>query len=1007
MIPSVRKYDSVDPQFVHLNHGTADLNLELSSDCLSTNLSGDPAVRGLLASATGSHFIPLPNDAKVAFSVKIMEVGKRQVENSNPVEEEGEQLNEVDDFDLRIGWAINPRGNLCVLGEQGSNSFAYCNSGKKCANSEHESFFHAFTSDDTITCMASFEEDRLEIRFARNRQDAEECAYSLPAESIGIKPGEDNVKLYPQVMVRQCAFRMNFGLETQEYLPDGYRWINDCPLKDADSLCTNKKEDYEVIMMVGLPGAGKTYETEKLIDQYPEKNYYTINFEHILSRLKLSSSPHCSGSESPSAGDSVKTAMEQGVRCFNRLLELAPSRPRNYIIDRCNVRRDVQRRVIGPFKGFQTRAVVVIPDDCTYQQQLETRDCNRNSLMDMKASMSLPRSEDVQEIVFVKLNEEGAREQVERYNNEGYAARRRSERSPRGDRYGGRRSPWSRKGDYRSESGQRMGDRYGGTRRDSSGSRADGYRFQPRRSSPYGQSSGGSYDYDRYYGSQRFGGGSVGGGYYNSRQRRSISPSGRQASGHQGKQWGYGRDPQSDFSFRPRHQYGDGFRMRGMPRPPYGMDYGGRMPRMPYGSSSMMRHQWDSRDMSRGPLLSGMGGMMPRQQHRMDNWHFSGRRSDRQTDWSRSAEWRGPRPLGGGSGPQQWAPRQDSMSEEVPNAGEHSPRQAGAKRRGDGSQKWPPSPERPPRTSGQEWPKDDAASRADAPWGTRWQPEMQQWAAYRPTYPQIRMDPVRQAYANRMCPPPQINRPFDWNRMRFPIGHQAAQQAYPMRAAFGGAEQTLQMPPGWTAQQYAAAAQPAAAYAAPQPVQGIMPAQYAAWAAAVKAAQGSTTAPLPSQPVPPQTVVSSAPETFATPDAAYMYAAQQQAAYSQRMARPAATPQVAQPVTQTTLTAAQQYSAATSQGAASAKAGATTASTAIGQMIDEPTAYAGYLSAGYDQATAKAMATAYVQQQQQYYQWHQQWAAAQQAAIAAAGTTAGASAPVPAGTSLPPSSKSS
>ncbi|KAI0981415.1 hypothetical protein GJ496_010726 [Pomphorhynchus laevis] len=90
-------------------------------------------------------------------------------------------------------------------------------------------------------------------------------------------------------------------------------------------------------------------------------------------------------------------------------------------------------------------------------------------------------------------------------------------------------------------------------------------------------------------------------------------------------------------------------------------------------------------------------------------------------------------------------------------------------------------------------------------------------------------------------------------------------------------------------------------------------------------------------------------------------------------------------------TASAQLPATTSSGAT------TTSSTTVGaqQMIDEPTAYAGYLSAGYDQATAKAMATAYVQQQQQYYQWHQQWAAA--AAVASSAQAAASANPAVSG----------
>ncbi|KAI0981416.1 hypothetical protein GJ496_010727 [Pomphorhynchus laevis] len=525
VVPDVHKYESVDVSRMYLNNYTADLNLILSDDCLSTQINSDADLSSLYACVTGSHYIPLPNDIKVGFTVKL---------NTSP---SSELLS--NDFECQIGWTLDESNNHHCLGEQQlySNSFIYSSDGKKCNKSVFEDYFESFTNEDTITALANFADGLLTLQFAKNGKLSEEMAYTIAEDKLEVS----SPKLCPYIAVRNCMFEVNFGQATGEMV-DEYQWIDMCELKQRCAFSTDSKSDYEVVLMVGLPAAGKSFQTAKMIGENSDKHYYVISYENVQNRFKMAKQQSLVAKK-----DNVTLSHDQRDRafnCFKRMVEEAPKRPRNYIIDNCNITREMRRKMLGPFKGFHRKAVIVVPEDSVYQQRLSQSECGKQVVLDMKSAMSLPGMDDVDEIYFAELDDDDARQLIEKYNKEGYSSKRRSERSPRNyDRYNRRSSPRSR--DQRQQSSQRS--RYGSSRRDwrnDSSSRMEPSRFQPRRVSPqFGRRSGmnvaSGYDYGRFYGNEhRLGPYSGGQGMYG-RQRRSMSPTSRQPPNAVGGSWNF------------------------------------------------------------------------------------------------------------------------------------------------------------------------------------------------------------------------------------------------------------------------------------------------------------------------------------------------------------------------------------------------------------------------------------------------------------------------------------
>ena len=181
------------------------------------------------------------------------------------------------------------------------------------------------------------------------------------------------------------------------------------------------REDCEVLMMIGLPGAGKTFWAEQHKRNNPEKNYNILGTNNLIDKMKvdgLSRKRNYSGR--------WEELIRQCTECFNKLLELASNRKRNYILDQTNVFPTARGKKMRPFVGFQCKAIVVVPSDHEFRRRVQVREARDGkevpdaAVLNMKANFVLPDFEETffSSVFYTELSPEDTHAIVIQYNAE-------------------------------------------------------------------------------------------------------------------------------------------------------------------------------------------------------------------------------------------------------------------------------------------------------------------------------------------------------------------------------------------------------------------------------------------------------------------------------------------------------------------------------------------------------------------------------------------------------------
>ncbi|CAF1195806.1 unnamed protein product [Rotaria sordida] len=108
---------------------------------------------------------------------------------------------------------------------------------------------------DIITCYADFESElgNILLSFAKNDLNIE-LEYRINYEDI------HSGRLFSHIFIKNLSFQINFGQSNTKYfLQSNFRLINDYDQDERirGRLDPSSKQECEVIMMVGLPGARK------------------------------------------------------------------------------------------------------------------------------------------------------------------------------------------------------------------------------------------------------------------------------------------------------------------------------------------------------------------------------------------------------------------------------------------------------------------------------------------------------------------------------------------------------------------------------------------------------------------------------------------------------------------------------------------------------------------------------------------------------------------------------
>ncbi|NWU88144.1 HNRL2 protein, partial [Onychorhynchus coronatus] len=261
------------------------------------------------------------------------------------------------------------------------------------------------------------ETDVVELSFSKNGEGLG-AAFRIPKDSLAERA------LLPHVLCKGCAVELNFGQRPEPFgaVPEGFVFIHALPAEERvrTPLPPRSTQECEVLLMVGLPGSGKTQWAQKHSQENREKRYNILGTEAVLHQLRTRG-PDVEELDAKSRD----LLTQQAAQCLSKLVQIAPRSKRNFILDQCNVYNSGQRRKLLAFKGFSRKVVVIVPTEEDWKKRLELRkeaegeDVPESVMLEMKANYSLPEKSDyLDEVVYGELGKEEAQPLVARYKEE-------------------------------------------------------------------------------------------------------------------------------------------------------------------------------------------------------------------------------------------------------------------------------------------------------------------------------------------------------------------------------------------------------------------------------------------------------------------------------------------------------------------------------------------------------------------------------------------------------------
>ncbi|XP_078517180.1 heterogeneous nuclear ribonucleoprotein U-like protein 1 isoform X2 [Lissotriton helveticus] len=398
--------DSFDDTLVVLDTYNCDLHFKIEGD----RCTGYPlTMEGFAYLWSGARATYGANKGRVCFEMKILEeIAVKHLPASEP-----------DPHVVRIGWSLDSCSTQ--LGEE-PFSYGYGGTGKKSQNSKFENYGEPFAEHDVIGCYLDFEsKNGVEMIFTKNGKSLGP-AYKIKKETLSGKA------LFPHVLVKNCSVEFNFGQKDEPFFPllPGYTYLQHVPLYDRvrGSIGPKTKSECEILMMVGLPGAGKTTWATKHAAAHPEKKYNILGTNTIMEKMKVMGLRR----QRNYAGR-WDVLIQQATGCLNKHFQIASKKKRNYILDQTNVYPSAQKRKMRPFEGFQRKGVVICPTDEDLQDRIikrtdeEGKDVPDHAVLEMKANFALPvAGEFLSDVIYIELQKEEAEILVKQYNEEGKRA---------------------------------------------------------------------------------------------------------------------------------------------------------------------------------------------------------------------------------------------------------------------------------------------------------------------------------------------------------------------------------------------------------------------------------------------------------------------------------------------------------------------------------------------------------------------------------------------------------
>ena len=265
-------------------------------------------------------------------------------------------------------------------------SYGYGGTGKVSVNNKFFDYGEPYTSGDTICCCIDLNASPRVILFTKNGN------YLGVAFRLG--PESNGQTFFPHVTVKNMRLSINFGQYKPLFPPlQGFSLLSCLPFQNLErgSVGPSSREGCEIIMMVGLPGSGKTVWAEKYAKDHPEKKYCILGTNTVMDKMKVMGLMR-----KRNYHGRWDALIKQATDVLNKIFKIAERRNRNYILDQTNVYFSARRRKMNNFRGFHRIAAVIVNTNEVLRERTEKREREEgkivpeSAVLEMKANFVLP-----------------------------------------------------------------------------------------------------------------------------------------------------------------------------------------------------------------------------------------------------------------------------------------------------------------------------------------------------------------------------------------------------------------------------------------------------------------------------------------------------------------------------------------------------------------------------------------------------------------------------------------